>query len=81
MLGNLVILSLDCLLPVDNYIDFVLEDNNVFKFHDVNSQQMLSCLRLRVMLITSDEKESCIHDGSSCKHGSHKGIVTWAIDE
>jgi len=53
----------------------------MFKAHDVDSDQMLTSLRLGVGLISSDKQQRSVHDSRTCKHGSHEGIVTWAIDE
>jgi hypothetical protein len=53
----------------------------VLKSHDIHSNEMLSSLRLGVGLITSDKEEGSVHDGGTSEHSSHKGIVTWAINE
>jgi len=66
---------------LDDQINLVLKDNNMLETHDINSNQMLSSLRLWVWLISSDEQECSVHDGRTCKHSSHEGIVTWAIDK
>jgi hypothetical protein len=41
-------------LIFDNDINFVLEHNDVFKLHDIDSDQMLAGLRLGVGLVTRD---------------------------
>ena len=53
----------------------------MLEFHNVHGEQMLTCLWLRVVLVTSHKEQGGVHDSSSCEHGSHEGVVTWAIDE
>lgn len=40
---------------LDNQVNLVLKDDDMLKLHDIDSNQMLSCLGLRESLITSDE--------------------------
>jgi len=53
----------------------------VLQLHDINCDQVLTGLRLRVGLITSDEQQGSVHHCCTCQHGGHEGIVTGAIDE
>jgi len=53
----------------------------MFQAHDINSNQMFSSLRLGVWLVSGNEQECSVHDSRTSKHGSHEGIVTWAIDK
>lgn len=62
-------------------IDLVLEDDDLVELHDLNSGQVLRSLGLRAGFVTSNEKESGVHDGSSRQHGAHENIVTGAIDK
>lgn len=42
---------------------------------------MLTSLRLRAGLITSNQKQSGVHNCSSSEHSSHEHIMAWAINE
>lgn len=42
---------------------------------------MLRRLGLRARLVTCNEQQRRVHDSRTSKHGSHKHIVTRAIDE
>ena len=53
----------------------------MFEAHDVNGDQMLSSLRLRIGLVTGHKEQGCVHDGRTSEHGRHEGIMTWAIDK
>jgi hypothetical protein len=55
----------------DNQIDLVLQHDDVLEVHDIDSDQMLTGLRLRVWLITSYEQQSSVHDRSTCQHSCH----------
>lgn len=68
-------------LILDHQINLVLQHDNVLKAHNVDSNQMLTSLGLRVGLVTSHKKESSVHNSCTCQHSCHEGIVTWAIDE
>lgn len=43
------------MLVFDHDVDFVLKHDDVFKLHYINSNQMLTGLRLGVRLVTSDQ--------------------------
>lgn len=60
-------------------IDFILEDDNVFEFHDFDGGEMLGCLRLGACLVARHEKERCVHDGGTVEHGGHQNIVTGTL--
>ena len=53
----------------------------MLQVHDLDSGQMLSSLWLWTWLITSNKKQSTVHDSCSSKHSSHERIMTGAIDE
>jgi hypothetical protein len=80
LLDIIILLLSNSLLPHDQ-VDLVLNYNDVLKFHDFNGSQVLTGLRLRARLVTSNQKQSRIHDGSTGKHSGHQNIVTWAINE
>jgi hypothetical protein len=69
------------MLILDNNINFVLHNDDVLELHDIDSDEMFTSLRLRERLVTSNKKESSIHNSSTSKHSSHESIVTGAIDE
>ena len=54
-LFNGFLLSQNRSFVLNNQVNLVLKDDNVLKFHDIDSNQMLSCLGLRESLITSNE--------------------------
>jgi hypothetical protein len=45
-----------------NEVDFVLEDNYVLQFHDLDCCEMLGCLGLRAGFVPGDEKQRGVHD-------------------
>lgn len=53
----------------------------MLEVHDIDSDEMLTCLRLRVGLISCNEQEGGIHDSRTSQHGRHEGIVTWTVDK
>ena len=62
-------------------IYFILENNYILEFHDLDSSQMLRCLWLWTRLITSNEQQRSVHDSSAVQHGSHENVVAGAVDE
>jgi hypothetical protein len=53
----------------------------VLELHDVNSDQVLTSLWLRIRLITGHKKESSVHHSSASEHCCHQGVVAWTVDE
>ena len=53
----------------------------MLKLHDLDGDQVLTGLRLRVLLVASDEEKSSIHHSRTSQHGGHEGIVTGAVHE
>jgi len=74
-------LALCSVLVFQNDINLVLKNNNVFQLHDIDSDQVLTSLRLRVRVVSCDEEQGCVHDCSTSKHSGHEGIVTGTIDK
>lgn len=69
-------------LLVFNYdVHLVLDDQDVFQLHNVDSNQMLFGLWLGKGLVSRDQQQSCVHDCSTSKHGGHEGVVTGAVDK
>lgn len=58
-----------------------MQHNDVFKLHDVDGDQVLTSLGLRVRVISCDKEQSCVHDSSASKHRCHQGIVAGAINK
>jgi hypothetical protein len=77
----ILVLLLGNTLFLHNQVYLVLNDNYVLELHDLDSGEMLTGLRLRARLVSCDQKKSRIHDCRTCKHSSHKHIMTWAINE
>ena len=78
---NLLLLLSHGNLVFDDQVNFVLQHNDVLQVHNIHGDQVLSCLRLGVRLVTGYQQQGSVHDGGSSQHGGHEGVVTWAIDE
>ena len=43
-------------------VNFVLQDDDVLEFHDLNGREMFGCLWLWAGFITGDEQQCSVHD-------------------
>ena len=62
-------------------INFVLKNENMFQFHDLNSREMFRSLRLGTRLIAGNEEQGSVHDGGPVQHGGHQDVVAGAVHE
>jgi len=46
-------------------VDFVLEDNDILQFHNLDGGKMLGCLWLRASFVSGNEEKSSVHDGGT----------------
>src|SRR5690554_2468879 len=73
LLNGLVVFQ--CCRLIDQ-INFVLKNDDVFQFHNLDGGQMFARLRLRARFVGGDQQQSSVHDRSTVQHCGHKNIVS-----
>lgn len=76
----LVVLNGTLLLFEDD-VDFVLEDDDVLEFHDVEGDQVLAGLGLWAVHVGGDEEQSGVHYGCAGEHSREENVVAWTVHE
>lgn len=79
--GYLIVVFLRSTFVLKNNINFVLNNQNLFQFHDINGGQMFSSLGLWTRHISCNQQKGRIHNCGSSQHSGHKNVVTRAIYE
>lgn len=62
-------------------IDLVLQDDDVFQFHDFHRREMLARLRLGTCLVPGHEEEGGVHDRGAVQHRRHENVVARTVDK
>ena len=62
-------------------VDLILENDDVFELHDLDSGKMFRCLRLGARLISSNQQQGSVHNGSTVQHSGHQDVVSGTVNE
>lgn len=78
---DLLVVGIDGRFFLKDNIDFILYDEDIFEFHDLDGSEMLLGLGLGTGHISCNQEDGAVHDSGSRKHCAHENVVPWAIDE